>query len=120
MHLETEILSETTHWNALAFFVTAIYMTRSHEEEDRRKNGLLTCTSGSRLSLHRWGKNRGNLVEPHREEEENEEDDDDDDDDDEGELEKPLKNSSFLFLQLKFSGIESHCKRCEFTDTRDT
>ncbi len=95
-------------------------MTRSHEEEDRRKNGLLTCTSGSRLSLHRWGKNRGNLVEPHREEEENEEDDDDDDDDDEGELEKPLKNSSFLFLQLKFSGIESHCKRCEFTDTRDT
>jgi hypothetical protein len=23
-------------------------------------------------------------------------------------------------LQLKFSGIESHCKRCEFSDTRDT
>ncbi len=89
-------------------------MTRSHEEEDRRKNGLLTCASGSRLSLHRWGKNRGTLVEPHREEEENKEDDDD-----EGELEKPLKNSS-LFLQLKFSGIETHCKRCEFSDTRDT
>ncbi len=77
---------------------------------------MLTSASGSRLSLHRWGKNRGNLVEPHREEEEN----DDDDDDDEGELEKPLKNSSFLLLQLKFSGIESHCKRCEFSDTRDT
>jgi hypothetical protein len=117
VHLETEILSETTHWNALAFFVAGIYMTRSHDEEDRRKNGLLTCASGSRLSLHRWGKNRDNLVEPHREEEENEEDDDDDD---EGELEKPLKNSSVLFLQLKFSGIESHCKRCEFSDTRDT
>jgi hypothetical protein len=115
VHLETEILSERTHCNALAFFVAGIYMTRSHEEEDRRKNGLLTCASGSRLSLHRWGKNRGTLVEPHREEEENKEDDDD-----EGELEKPLKNSSFLFLQLKFSGIESHCKRCEFSDTRDT